>query len=128
MKNIPVREYRQMAGRAGRPRYDKAGESIVLCKTEMDAEEVMRNYILGEMENIESKLGVQPVLRMHLLALIASKYIFDVDSMDDFFARTFYAQQYHDLDNLKRMLRGLVKELYELEFIDGEENRLGICP
>lgn len=123
MKNIPVREYRQMAGRAGRPRYDKAGESIVLCKTEMDAEEVMRNYILGEMENIESKLGVQPVLRMHLLALIASKYIFDVDSMDDFFARTFYAQQYQDLDNLKRMLRSLVKELYELEFIDGEENR-----
>ncbi len=123
MKNIPVREYRQMAGRSGRPKYDKFGESIVLCKTEMEAEEVMRNYILGEMENIQSKLGVQPVLRMHLLALIASKYIFDVDSMDDFFARTFYAQQYQDLDNLKRMLRGLVKELYELEFIDGEENR-----
>ncbi len=123
MKNIPVREYRQMAGRAGRPRYDKAGESIVLCKTETDAQEVMENYLLGEMENVESKLGVQPVLRMHLLALIASKYIFDVDSMDDFFARTFYAQQYHDLDMLKRMLRGLIKELYELEFIDGEENR-----
>jgi helicase len=123
MKNIPVREYKQMSGRGGRPKYDKAGESIVLCKTEMEAQDVMQNYILGEMENIESKLGVQPVLRMHLLALIASKYIFDVDSMDDFFARTFYAQQYHDLDNLKRMLRGLVKELYELEFIDGEENR-----
>lgn len=123
MKNIPVREYRQMSGRAGRPKYDKAGESIVLCKTEMEAEEVMRAYIQGEMENIESKLGVQPVLRMHLLALVASKYIFDTDSMDDFFARTFYAQQYKDLDNLKRMLRGLVKELYELEFIDGEENR-----
>ncbi len=120
---IPVREYRQISGRAGRPKYNEAGESIVFCKTEMDAEEVMRNYILGEMENVQSKLGVQPVLRMHLLALIASRFIFDTYTMDEFFARTFYAHQYEDLDNLRRMLRGLVKELYELEFIEGEENR-----
>lgn len=123
MVSIPVREYRQMAGRAGRPKYDKAGESIVLCKTEMEAEDVMRNYILGEMEEVRSKLGIEPVLRMHLLALIASRFVFDIDSMDDFFSRTLYAHQFKDLDTIKRMLRGLIKELAELEFIDGEENR-----
>ncbi len=123
MTSIPVREYRQMAGRAGRPKYDKAGESIVLCKTEMEAEDVMRNYILGEMEEVRSKLGIEPVLRMHLLALIASRFVFDTDSMDDFFSRTLYAHQFKDLDTIKRMLRGLIKELAELEFIDGEENR-----
>lgn len=123
MVPIPVREYRQMAGRAGRPKYDTNGESIVLCKTPMEAEDVMRNYILGEMEPVQSKMGHEPVLRMHLLALIASKFIFDTHSMDDFFSRTLYAHQYKDMDNIKRMLRGLVKELGELEFIDGEENR-----
>ncbi|MEK6970695.1 MAG: DEAD/DEAH box helicase [archaeon] len=110
---------------SGRPKYDVTGESIVLCKTDMEAEDVMRNYILGKMEEVKSKLGVEPVLRMHLLALIASRFVFDVETMDDFFSRTLYAHQYKDLDNLKRMLRALVKELYELEFIDGEDNRFG---
>lgn len=123
MVPIPVREYRQMAGRAGRPKYDTNGESIVLTKHEMEAEEVMRTYILGEMEEVSSKLGVQPVLRMHLLALIASRFVFDVESMDFFFSKTLYAHQFKDLDSLKRMLRGLLKELEQLEFIQGEENR-----
>ncbi|MDP2666830.1 MAG: DEAD/DEAH box helicase [Candidatus Diapherotrites archaeon] len=125
---IPIREYRQMSGRAGRPKYDAAGESIVLCKSEADAEEVMTRYILGEMEPIQSRLGREPVLRMHLLALIASRYVSDTPTLDNFFSRTLYAHQFRQMDMLQRMLQGLVKELYELGFIDGEENRFWATP
>jgi len=31
MLDIPVLEYKQQAGRAGRPKYDKNGETIVLA-------------------------------------------------------------------------------------------------
>lgn len=123
MVPIPIREYRQMAGRAGRPKYDSAGESIVLCKNELEASAVMEEYIRGEMEPVSSQVGREPILRMHLLGLIASRFIFDTQSMDDFFSKTLYAFQYKNTDNLFRMLRGLVKELSELGFIEGEENR-----
>lgn len=123
MVSIPIREYRQMAGRAGRPRYDSAGESIVLCRNELEAKNVMEEYIRGEMEPVSSQLGREPILRMHLLGLIASRFIFDTQSMDDFFSKTLYAFQYKNTDNIFRMLRGLVKELSELGFVEGEETR-----
>ena len=37
---IPVLEYLQMAGRAGRPKYDKKGEAIVIAKTEVGKEKI----------------------------------------------------------------------------------------
>jgi helicase len=34
MHPIPILEYKQQAGRAGRPRYDKFGEAITIAKNE----------------------------------------------------------------------------------------------
>ena len=45
---ISVLEYKQMAGRAGRPKYDKVGESILIAKTSDEADYLMEGYILAE--------------------------------------------------------------------------------
>ncbi|PNX47208.1 MAG: hypothetical protein BV456_11280, partial [Thermoplasmata archaeon M8B2D] len=75
MNPIPILEYKQQAGRAGRPRYDKFGEAIAIAKNENQMEGIYENYVLGETEPIFSKLGSQSALRMHLLAAIATNFV-----------------------------------------------------
>jgi helicase len=91
---IPVLEYKQMAGRAGRPRYDKVGDSILIAKTEDEREYLMENYILAETERIWSKLAVERILRSHVLATVASDFAHTEQGIYDFFGKTFYAYQY----------------------------------
>jgi len=45
---ISVLEYKQMAGRAGRPKYDKNGESILIAKTADESDYLMENFILAK--------------------------------------------------------------------------------
>ena len=53
---LPVLEVEQMFGRSGRPKYDSWGEGILIAKTEKDKKELTKIYILGELEEISSKL------------------------------------------------------------------------
>ena len=57
MRYIPVLEYHQMAGRAGRPEHSKIGEAITLASTEAEKQKINEVFINGEPENIYSKLG-----------------------------------------------------------------------
>src|SRR5207247_5914088 len=72
---IPVLEVKQMCGRAGRPRYDPYGEAILFAKELDDVDELIQDYFLSEPEAIESKLGSEPALRMHILANIATAHV-----------------------------------------------------
>ena len=54
---IPVLEYLQMAGRAGRPNFDKEGQAIIISGSESEKEELLNRYINGEPEEIYSKLA-----------------------------------------------------------------------
>lgn len=90
---IPVMEVKQMCGRAGRPRFDKYGEAILIAKDEEERAFLLDNYLLGENENIYSKLGTEPAIRSHELALIATKAASSLDQLKDFFGRTFLAHQ-----------------------------------
>jgi helicase len=91
---IPVLEYKQMAGRAGRPRYDKFGDSILVAKTEDERDYLMESYILAETERIWSKLAVERILRSHVLATVASDFTHTEQGIYEFFGKTFYAYQY----------------------------------
>ncbi len=119
MSWIPVLEIEQMGGRAGRPKYDSEGQAILLAKDESEARYIWDNYIMGETEKIYSKLGMEPVLRMHILALIASEVARTKKELFDFFAKTFYAWQYKDMGELNRKLEKMLSLLTEFEFIQG---------
>jgi len=93
MHPIPIFEYKQQAGRAGRPRYDKFGDAITVAKTEEQKEQIFNNYILSDIEPIFSKLGNQAALRIHLLAAISTNFVDSMDGIYKFIDSTFYAHQ-----------------------------------
>ncbi len=125
LQYIPVLEYKQMAGRAGRPEHHDRGEAVVVAKQPGQVDEIRDRYVLGEPERIYSKLAVEPVLRMHALGLIATRFVSDFDELGDFFAATFYAHQYGDTDEVEEKLEDVVRTLEEYGFVeaDGEDLR-----
>lgn len=93
MAPIPVIEYRQMAGRAGRPGLDPYGESFLLAKNDAEMKELFEHYINGSPEEIWSKLASQSALRTHILSTIAAGFARSDSELRAFMATTFYAQQ-----------------------------------
>lgn len=120
---ISVLEYKQMVGRAGRPKYDKIGESVLVARTEEEMDYLLTNYVLAQPERIWSKLGVEKVLRTHVLATIASEFAYSEKGVYDFFGKTLYAFQY-DLRAIKGVIAKILKFLYDEEMI--EANGTGI--
>jgi len=114
---ISVLEYKQMAGRAGRPKYDKVGEAILTAKTSDEADYLMESYILGKPERIWSRLAVERILRSHVLATIAADFAHTERGIYEFFGRTFYAHQY-DVKAIKSVISKILKYLYDEEMID----------
>ncbi len=117
MDYIPVLEAQQMMGRAGRPTYDKEGEAILIAKTSAEAKKLWKEYIHGDPEKIVSKLGVEPVLRTHVLSLIATDNGTTKKSLLDFFGRTFYAFQYKDTSRLEKVIGNVLELLEGFNFI-----------
>ena len=120
MQYIPVLEYLQMAGRSGRPSYDEYGESILIAKTAPHKRELYERYILGEPEEITSKLAAEPALRTHILALIANGIVSSTEELERFIARTFYAYQYRDQRRLSFIIDKIISFLAQEGFITSE--------
>ncbi|MDH5449892.1 MAG: DEAD/DEAH box helicase [Candidatus Bathyarchaeota archaeon] len=114
---ITVLEYKQMAGRAGRPRYDKIGEALLVAKTEDERDYLMDSYVLAKPERIWSKLAVERILRGHVLATVAADFAHTEQGIYDFFNKTFYAYQY-DPDAIKGVIAKILKFLYKEEMIE----------
>src|SRR4030043_2293777 len=123
MSWIPVLEFQQFCGRAGRPDFnDEYGEAICMAETEGEKEKIIENYIEGETEEILSKLAVEPVLRTYVLSLIATNFANTTNSLMDFFKKTFYAHQFGDVKELEKIIGRILKKLEEWEFITIGEN------
>lgn len=121
---IPVLEYKQFCGRCGRPQYDEWGESILVAKSEDEAYELTERYINGEPEDIHSKLALEPVLRMHTLALIASGLVNTEETLLKFFEETFYAYQYGDITGIETNISSILDMLVEFNFVYREKDRI----
>ncbi|MBW2965798.1 hypothetical protein KY342_01700, partial [Candidatus Woesearchaeota archaeon] len=118
---IPTLEYLQMAGRAGRPKFDKYGEAIAIISTKEAKKEIIERYIKGFPEEIFSKLAVEPVLRTYILSLIATGFVKTERDMIKFFSKTFWAFQYQDMSKLSSIIRRMLGLLEEYELIKSEE-------
>jgi helicase len=114
---ISVLEYKQMAGRAGRPKYDKTGEAILIAKTGDEADYLIESYVLARPERIWSRLAVERILRSHVLATIAADFAHTENGMYEFFGKTFYAYQY-DIKAIRGIIAKILKYLYDEDMIE----------
>jgi helicase len=93
---ISILEYKQLCGRAGRPKYDTAGEAIIVSESGVNAEELYDHYVLGSPEPIRSQLSSDRAVRFHLLATIATVPGMKKPGIHELFASTLFAQQYKE--------------------------------
>ncbi|MDW8033528.1 MAG: DEAD/DEAH box helicase [Nitrososphaerota archaeon] len=109
---ISVMEYKQMAGRAGRPKYDRFGEAVIYSRTEREIDYLMAKYIESTTEPVESKLGLGTYFSTAVLASIASGIAVDVKSIMEVFKNTlYYLQKGKGVSNrVKRVLKILIED------------------
>jgi helicase len=105
-----------MAGRAGRPKYDKFGESVLIAKTADEADFLMENYVLAKTEKIWSRLAVERIIRTHVLSTIASGFADTERGIYEFFGKTFYAYQF-DVKAIKTIIDKILRFLHDEEMI-----------
>ncbi|MBW2994795.1 hypothetical protein KY312_00435, partial [Candidatus Woesearchaeota archaeon] len=96
---------------------EKFGEAIIEVATENEQEKVVEKYIKGLPEPILSKLAVEPVLRTYLLSLIATEFVRNEKQIFDFFSRTFWAFQFGDMKEMKKIIMKMLQLLEENNFI-----------
>ncbi|MGB9748984.1 MAG: helicase-related protein [Candidatus Woesearchaeota archaeon] len=122
MNWIPVLEVQQMFGRAGRPKYDKEGQAICFASSESEIMGLVEHFILGEPEDIYSKLAVEPVFRTYLLSLIATRITTTKSEIFDFFRKTLWAFQFGDFKRIEELINSNLNLLKRWNFIKSESD------
>ncbi|MEZ0344988.1 MAG: DEAD/DEAH box helicase [Infirmifilum sp.] len=124
-EKIPVMEYKQMAGRAGRPRYDKMGEAVLVARSLQELEFLFKEYINAEPEKLSSQLASEPVLRSHILSVIAtSEGINSFSSLEKFLTSTFYSFQNRDYYFVVERAKHVLKRLASAGFVEVIDEKL----
>ncbi len=124
---IPASEYKQCAGRAGRPQYDDFGEAVLMAKSYSESDTLFERYILADPEPVTSKLGSEGALRIHILSSIAGGYVHDVKSMFEFIQHTFLYHQEKNPDLLDS-INGIFDFLQQEKFIEKSGYRFFATP
>ncbi|MEB3773882.1 MAG: DEAD/DEAH box helicase [Desulfurococcales archaeon] len=89
---IPVAEYKQLAGRAGRPGLDPYGEAIIVARGGDTVEELLDGYIRASPEPVESRLGGLRGLRHSILGAVSSGYT-SLEEVVSLHMRTLYSSR-----------------------------------
>lgn len=111
---IPVFDYEQMSGRAGRPQYDDVGYSYLVAKTMDEASNLQDYYVEGEIELTNSKLvDNKDAIYKQIIAQINSSLSKNLDELTDFFEKTLYGYQMANNPSMALFAEDSIK--YELE-------------
>ena len=105
---IPVLEYKQFCGRAGRPGFDEVGYAVTIARRRDEKDYLMRRYVFGQPEKIRSELASERHLRIHVLAIIASEEPESIDKLLGFFDSTFLAHVYGS-----HVIEGLITDVLD---------------
>jgi len=117
MQPIPVSEYHQMAGRAGRPQLDPYGEAVLIAKEKEQVEELFEWYIEAPPEEVHSKIAEPAALYTHILSLIASGFAKNRDELNIFMNRTFYVHEHRQGRLLQRAVDTALAFLINAEMV-----------
>ena len=90
---ISVLDYRQMAGRAGRPQYDDHGETVIIPPPSAPSAEFLEHYAKEPPEPITSRLSEESAMRSHTLATVATGSGLSKGDLDGLFGKTLLAMQ-----------------------------------
>ena len=111
---IPVFDYEQMSGRAGRPQYDDVGYSYMIAKTMDETQNLQEYYVEGEIEQTNSKLvDNKDAILKQIIAQIASSLSKNLDDLTEFFGKTLYGYQMSNNPSMASFAEDSIR--YELE-------------
>lgn len=125
MQPIPVSEYHQMAGRAGRPRLDPYGEAVLIAKEECQIEELFDSYIEAPAEEVHSHIAEPTALYTHVLSLIASGFTETHDELSAFMNRTFYVHEHRKSRLMHKAVDSALEFLIAAELVTEVGEHLG---
>jgi len=115
---LSVNEVFQMVGRAGRPKYDKSGEALIVASKETDINRIYGSYIDAEPTNIDSQLSKINKLRAQLLSIIITNEIESIEEINKFISKTFYYKIFGSTSEIKENIKDIVNEFIEYEFVE----------
>ena len=117
MQPIPVSEYRQMAGRAGRPRLDPYGEAVLIAKEAEQVPELFECYINASADDVHSRLAEPTALYTHVLSLVASGFAQTRDDLSAFMNRSYYVHEHRQGRLMHRAVDAALEFLIAAEMI-----------
>lgn len=124
---ISVAEYKQLAGRAGRPGLDDYGEAIIVPQGRDSPEDLVDYYLKKDPEPLASKLSGLRGLRHVVLGLIASGEAPDKHSILRVASNTLYARQ-RGGSLLSPMIDSALKQLVEWGLVEESTGKFRVTP
>ncbi len=130
-RNISTRDYKNMAGRAGRIRTkDNFGRSILLAENEKELQMLWKEYVTAQPEVVQSKLASGNRLPSSIIGLVASNFCNTKDDLINFIKMSLFgyvnyqksAEDFHK--QFDKMIDTQIIELQKLGLIDIRSDKI----
>ncbi|HEY4241976.1 MAG TPA: DEAD/DEAH box helicase [Kofleriaceae bacterium] len=127
-RRFTVAEYKNMAGRAGRPGFDRPGRSVIYAKTSIERDQLFRRYVRGKPEDVRSSFRVDE-LDTWILRLLSQIDEVAKDEVVTLLANTYggYTASLADLGwqaNTRRALQKLLDEMLANDLLEEERGNV----